>query len=149
MEPVWVADRDRDLTDPNRSRIAKRRPGHRRPARRIDANDGEIRIDIGVNPIGVERSAVGQDGLQPPVALHDMAVRQDETVRGEQDARSSAAPGVDPNHSRADVLDRAHHRLRVGVEKLAVVWTRALGFREHVTSVRVVAPSSHHPNGEV
>ena len=61
VEAVRVADRDRDLADADRARIAKRRPRQRRAVGGIDAHDGEIGVGVLADEIGAQRSPVGHD----------------------------------------------------------------------------------------
>ena len=83
MKPVRVADGDRNLPDPDGTRVAERRERQRRS---VDADNGEIGVRILADEIRLRRAAVGHDDRQRGGRLHDMAVGEDQAVGCKQHA---------------------------------------------------------------
>ena len=73
----------------------------------------------------LDRSALGCHEARIPPALHHMAVGENQSVRGNDDARADpdGAPAgmrLDADHGGSDPIDDARDGLRIGVEQCAV-----------------------------
>ncbi len=140
LEPVRVADGDRDLPHADQSRIAQRRPRQRFSLGRHDADDRQIGVGIGADTIRQHRSTIRHHHRDAPGPLDHVIVGENQSVGREADARTAAFLDVDLDDGRPDRLDGANHRLRIRVEQFAVVnrfWLEA-----HDPILRT-GPSSH------
>jgi len=138
FEAVRIPNRDGDLTDPDGIGIAER---HERQVAFVlgRAEEREIGIGIVADHVGAMVLTIGSGHGQLARTAHDVAVRHDEAVGGDHEARAGArgrlafriplAPArrphaVNPDDRRTDDFDRSNHRLGVGVDELAVVENR-------------------------
>ena len=107
--------------DANGARIAEARPRQRCAGGKRRPNDREVGVGIAADDIGAKRSAIGQRHREARRTMDDVAVREDEAVRGEDDTGPAAALGVDLHDRRPNHVDRLNHRTRVRVEEIVVV----------------------------
>jgi hypothetical protein len=117
LEAVWIADRDRQLADPERLGIAQR---GRHQVPRTDPDDGQIRPRVVTDYLGLQPSAIRQGHCDFGGAVDDVAVGEDEPIRGKEKARPVAADPrklapalahLDVDHRGADPFRRADHGL--------------------------------------
>ena len=99
------------------------------PSAHDEAEDGQVRVRIVADDVGAKRTAVGERDDDLRRTRHDVAVREDEAVRGEEEARAAAAADIDLRDGGADDLHRLNDGARVRVEQRVVV--AQLGLRRH------------------
>ena len=109
LKSVRTADRHRDLTDTNLGRVRKT---HMVQIRRIDSNHAEIGMRIGPDQLRGKNSRIVQRYLQLPCAVHDVTIREDETIARDDETGTAARPAIATNdsnvsHTRRDAI---HHR---------------------------------------
>jgi hypothetical protein len=92
VEPERVADGDRHLPHPHAAGIAQVCPRQRAG---IDAKDGEVRVRIVAHEITTRAPAIGQRDGQLVGLVNDVAVREDEPVGREDDARPATLLAFD------------------------------------------------------
>ena len=125
LESVRAADRDDDLTWPQRSRVAQHAPGQ---IASVGADNGDVRVAILADGATFEVPSVGQVHVDLRGVLDHMTVREDEAVGREDQAGSrshplAAAPlrrHVQFDDRRTDEIDGADHRSRVGIEQFVI-----------------------------
>ena len=130
LEPVRTADGHGDLAHSHGLRITK---AHMNEMRRIDAHDGEVRVRVVADKRCRESPSVCRRDFDLLRGVDDMAVRQDETIRRDDEARAAPArvlcwPTLTPtvahanvDHSGPDSLDDAGHRPGIAVQQLIVI----------------------------
>ena len=79
LESVRIADGDGDFSDTQRGGVAQRHVGK---FGRMDPDHRQIGVGIVPNQEGFTGAAVGERDLDPRRAIHDVAVREDESVPG-------------------------------------------------------------------
>src|SRR6266849_9276442 len=88
----------------------------------IDAEHRKVGIRIVADEIGTAGRTVEENDRDPPGALDDVAVGDDEAVGREQEARSGAArPGLDLDDSWTGLVDGMNDGAGIAVEDLAIV----------------------------
>ena len=117
MKTKRVSDRNDDLADTQTLRI---RQAHVRKVRRIDSNHSEIRIGIIAGQLRRILAPVRQAHRNLIRVVNDVAVGQNEAVRGDDETGATApdfawaAPtietlfDIDVNDRRADAIGGAH-----------------------------------------
>ena len=145
MESVGVADRNRDLTDADAPRIAKRRPRQRPTIGRRRPDHREIRIVVSSDEISAQRSSVGQHDGQSRRAMDDVAVRQNETVRREDDAGARGASRFYFDDGGSNDFDGADHGSGIRVEQIEIGIGTRMG--RHDVDRKNRRPVRHHPDG--
>ena len=86
----------------------------------MNSNHGQISIGIIADKAGVAAAAIGERDFQPGGAVHDVAVREDESIGREDESRAAAGAResssvdtllhVDLDDRRADLLCRGNDR---------------------------------------
>ena len=140
FEPEGIADRDDELAAPQGLRIAE--PGGGRPAGRFGAQESQIGVGIVTEHLRLGLAALREGEARALRSAHDMAVGQDETVTGNDDAGTDATAvaspsgALNPNDRRPDPVDHGRDRPRIGVERcfLGGMGDRVLG-RQSVCGV--------------
>jgi len=118
FETQWIADRDDEMSAPQRLRVAERGgPGVRRQGA---AQQREIGVGVVADHVGVGLAALGHHEAHVPRASDDVAVRQHEAVAGDDHARAhcaaSLADAVDADDRGTDVVGDSGDDSRVRVE---------------------------------
>ena len=125
LESVRVADGDRELADAHAARRAEHHRGQRVAA---DADDGDVGVGILADEIGVARQAVGESGADVLRAVHYVAVREQQPVGREREARAGAAAALElyleMRDCRAYGLRGRYHGCGIGIERPSVIRRR-------------------------
>src|SRR5467141_985846 len=153
LEAVRIADRDRDLTHTHRSRVAER---GRREGIGADANDREVGLGIVADEGSLAHLSVITGHGDRIGAVDDVAVREDESIRSEEETGRAAAeparvagltpvptlgrraPCLDVHDRGADAVHRVDDRLRVSIQQKCVI-PDCHGTLDSTTSLRILA----------
>ena len=106
-----------------------------RRLRRVDVQDGQVRLRVFADEARLEPPPVGQGGLDRLRPVDDVAVGQDEPVGGKDEARPAPAAAPTPlrrigasgvlhldiHHRRAHRPGSADHRVGIRVERVRLV----------------------------
>ena len=157
LEAVRIPDSNRDLADSNRRRIAQADP---RKGTAADANHGEVGRGIVSDHVGVGLAAIWQTNANGQSPVHDVAVRDDQTVRREEESRPGTARlfrrpvavmDLDANDGGTNDVHGPDDRTRVGVEELVIPGTGRTvsngAERSHVPILGTPLHSTPHPFG--
>ena len=124
LEAVRIADRDRELPNPQGARRAEDYAGQRI---RADADHGDVGVRIFTQEVGVAAESVGESCLDAPGPMHHVAVGEEQPVGRKRESRPGAAARIgaqldfEMHHRRADALGRRHDRLGIGIKQSAFV----------------------------
>src|SRR5207247_9998345 len=110
LEAERIPDRDDDLTDAERRRVAQWCGDQRRG---VDAQNREIGLWIIADQLRAQPASIGECHLGFGCAVGHMAVRENEAVRCERESRSVSLCFATRTAAPAPVLYfHAHHRRR-------------------------------------
>ncbi len=123
LESERAADRDDELTDPERRGVAERR-GHQ--IRRTRAHDREVRQGIGSDDLEREPATVGEHRAAAAKAGDHVSGRNDVAVRGDRHPAAASihrapgrpAPHLEAGNRRRQQVDDLRDDGGVGVERL-------------------------------
>jgi hypothetical protein len=125
-ESQRVPERHDELADPQRCRVAERDRCRNVPP---GPQHGEIGQRVASDDISADFGSVGERGLGRISAFDDMRTGEQESVSGQHARATGPAATVRPNkqarHTGQHPLGHAHHRRRVGVERVLVVLVHA------------------------
>jgi hypothetical protein len=119
FEAERIADRDHELTAPQRLRVAERGIGQ--IARAVGPQQREIGVGVDAEHMGIGVEALGVAQADLLRRSDHMAVGQHEAVGRDHDAGAEPAalariahfrPGLDPHHGRADALGHVDHGIK-------------------------------------
>jgi hypothetical protein len=77
-------------------------------------------MDVPGNEVAAHRAAVRQRHRRVGGRIDHVAVRQQKTIRREDDARPATTLKIDFDDGGSDDLDRANHGARIGVEQFRI-----------------------------
>ena len=88
LEAVGIADGDGELAHAQLVGIPE---AHRLQVRRVNADDRQVRVRVRADEMRIGPATVGERDFNPLRAMHDVAVRENKTVRRDDETRPAAA----------------------------------------------------------
>ena len=93
--------------------------------RRVDPDDGKVRFRISPDKLRGIDPGIAQGHFDLAGAVHDVAVRQDKTIAGEDEpgAPTRAAfpiENANVDHARCDAVNHGRDRLRVSIKQVGI-----------------------------
>ena len=140
----WRADRDHPLSGLELGRVAKTDHGQ---IARLDLEQGNVRLFVGANDLGIELAPVGQAHGHLVRTIDDMIVGEDVTIRGDNETRAgrlALAARLRAARDRAEEpAEDFRHILLVGARHLRLGIALRCRARTHVDDGRCVLFNQH------